>query len=168
MPQAGAPPTTPQPGAALRDVADTAAAAANCEDPSVLKAVLKAAATTAKALADCRVTAPQGHRRGGRPLPTRKERPRARRRRLRRSAGTPAPRVTGTHTAKQPRRTQQGQHDPATANSPSREGQARPRPGAPITSSNHAASSGMPATRFAPPLSPAVTSRNGRDIAESE
>jgi hypothetical protein len=54
-----------------------AAAAANCEDPSVLKAVLKAAATTAKALGDCRVTAPQGRRRGGRPPPTRKERPRA-------------------------------------------------------------------------------------------
>ncbi len=41
-----------------------------------------------------------------------------------------------------------------------------PRPGAPFTSSNHAASSAMRSTRFAPPL-PAVTRRNGRDIAES-
>jgi hypothetical protein len=62
--------------------------------------------------------------------------------------------------------TRQGQHNPPTARSLSREGQNRPRPGAPFTSSIHA-SSGMPATRFAPPLSPAVTRRNGRDIAES-
>ncbi len=46
--------------AALQDVADAAgaAAAANCQDPNVLEAVLKAAATTAKALAECRVRAP--------------------------------------------------------------------------------------------------------------
>ena len=141
--------------AALQDVADaaaTAAAAANWEDPNILKAVLKAAATTAKALAGCQVRAPQGHRRGGRPPPTRKERPRARRRRPQRSAGTRAPRVTDTHTAMQSRRTQQGQHNPLTASSLSREGQNRPRPGAPFTSSNHAASSAMPAARFAPPL----------------
>jgi hypothetical protein len=155
--------------AALQDVADAAAAAANCQDPTVLEAVLKAAATTAKALAECRVRAPQGHRRGGRPPRTRKERPRApgRRRRPQRSAGPPAPRVTDTHTAMQSRRTQQGQHNPPTANSLLREGQNRPRPGAPFTSSNHAASSAMPATRFAPPLSPAVTRRNGRNIADS-
>jgi hypothetical protein len=159
--------------AALQDVADAAAAAANCEDPNVLEAVLKAAATTAKALAECRVRAPQGpsHRRGGRPPRTRKERPRAPGRRRRpqslRSAGPPAPRVTDTHTAMQSRRTQQVQHNPPTANSLLREGQNRPRPGAPFTGSNHAASSAMPATPFAPPLSPAVTRRNGRDIAES-
>ena len=155
--------------AALQDVADAAAAAANCQDPNVLEAVLKAAATTAKALAECRVRAPQGHRRGGRPPRTRKERPRApgRRRRPQRSASPPAPRVTDTHTATQSRRTQQGQHNPPTANSLLREGQNRPRPGAPFTSSNHAASSAMPATRFAPPLSPAVTRRNGRNIADS-
>jgi hypothetical protein len=74
-------------------------------------------------------------------------------------------------SAKQPRMIQQarGQHNPPTANSLLREGQNRPRPGAPFTSSNHAASSAMPATpfKFAPPLSPAVTRRNGRDIAES-
>ena len=153
--------------AALQDVADAAAAAANCQDPNVLEAVLKAAAATAKALAECRVRAPQGHRRGGRPPP--KERPRApgRRRRTQRSAGPPAPRVTDTHTAMQSRRTQQGQHNPPTANSLLREGQNRPRPGAPFTSSNHAASSAMPAPRFAPPLSPAVTRRNGRNIADS-
>jgi hypothetical protein len=153
--------------AALQDVADAAAAAANCEDPNIFNAVLKAAATTAKALADCRVRAPQGHRRGGRPPPTRKEKPIAWRRRLQRSAGSPAPRVTDTHTATQSRRTQQGQHNPPTTSSLQREGQNRPWPGAPFTSSNHAASSTMPATRFAPPLSPAVTRRNGRDIAES-
>ncbi len=152
---------------ALQDVADAAAAASNWGDPNILKAVLKAAATTAKAPADCQVRAPQGHQRGGRPPPTRKERPRARRRRLQRSAGARAPRVTDTHTAMQSRRTQQGQHNPPTANSLSREGQNRPRPGAPFISSNHAASSAMPATRFAPPLSPAVTRRNGRDIARS-
>ena len=155
--------------AALQDVADAAAAAANCQDPNVLEAVLKAAATTAKALAECRVRAPQGHRRGGRPPRTRKERPRApgRRRRPQRSASPPAPRVTDTHTATQSRRTQQGQHNPPTANSLLREGQNRPRPGAPFTSSYNAASSAMPATRFAPPLSPAVTRRNGRNIADS-
>ena len=155
--------------AALQDVADAAAAAANCQDPNVLEAVLKAAATTAKALAECRVRAPQGHRRGGRPPRTRKERPRApgRRRRPQTSASPPAPRVTDTHTATQSRRTQQGQHNPPTANSLLREGQNRPRPGAPFTSSNHAASSALPATLSAPPLSPAVTRRNGRDIAES-
>ena len=156
--------------AALQDVADAAAAAANCQDPNVLEAVLKAAAATAKALAECRVRAPQGHRRGGRPPP--KERPRApgRRRRTQRSAGPPAPRVTDTHTAMQSRRTQQGQHNPPTANSLLREGQNRPRPGAPFTSSNHAASSAMPAPRFkcpAPEPSCSVTRRNCRDIAES-
>jgi hypothetical protein len=88
----------------------------------------------------------QPRRRGGRPPPTKKANPR------------PRPRRT---------RTQQGRHNPPTANSLLREGQNRPRPGAPFTSSNHAASSAMPATLFAPPLSPAVTRRNGRDIAES-
>jgi hypothetical protein len=117
--------------AALQDVAAAAAAAAaNCEDPNIFNAVLKAAATTAKALADCRVRARQGHRRGGRPPPTRKERPGTwRRSTLQRSAGSPAPRVADTHTATQSRRTQQGQHNPPTANSLLREGQNRPWPG---------------------------------------
>ena len=55
---------------ALRAAAD----AANCDDPRVLKAVLQARPTTAKALAQ---TAPQGiapaHRRGGRPLDSEEE-----------------------------------------------------------------------------------------------
>jgi hypothetical protein len=89
----------------------------------------------------------QPRRRGGRPPPTKRANPR------------PRPRRT---------RTQQGQHNPPTAaNSLLREGQNRPRPGAPFTSSNHAASSAMPATPLAPPLSPAVTRRNGRSIADS-
>ncbi len=170
MPQAGAPPTTPQPP--LYGPSPTPPPPPTAKTLMSSKLVLKAAATTAKALAHSRVTAPQGtapaHRRGGRPLPTRKERPRAQPHRLRRSAVTPAPRVTGTHTATQSRRTQQGQHDPATANSPWREGQARPQLGAPIASSNRAATSAMPATHFAPPLSPAVTRRNGRGIADFE
>jgi hypothetical protein len=111
--------------------------------------VLLAAAATAKALAQTGAKDTgkgQPRRRGGRPPPTKRASPR------------PRPRRT---------RTQQGQHNPPTANSLLREGQNRPRPGAPFTSSNHAASSAMPATLFAPPLSPAVTRRNGRDIAES-
>ena len=153
--------------AALQAAADAAAAATT--EPRILRAVLLAAAATASALARSippdTVTA---HRRGGRPPPKRpRANPRPRPRRTQRSAGPSAPRVTDTHTATQSRRTQQGQHNPPTANSLLREGQNRPRPGAPFTSSNHAASSAMPATRFAPPLSPAVTRRNGRNIADS-
>jgi hypothetical protein len=99
MPQAGAPPTTPQPPPYGTSPTPTPPPPPTAKTLcNVLRAGLKAAATTAKALADSRVTAPQGHRRGGQPPPTRKERPRARRRRLQRSVGTPAPRVTDTHT----------------------------------------------------------------------
>jgi len=151
---------------ALQAAADAAAAAAT--DPKILRAVLLAAAATANALASTiPLDAVTTHRRGGRPPKTRRANPRPRPRRTQRSAGPPAPRVTDTHTAMQSRRTQQGQHNPPTANSLLREGQNRPRPGAPFTSSNHAASSAMPATHFAPPLSPAVTRRNGRNIADS-
>jgi hypothetical protein len=133
--------------AALQAAADAAATAA--EDPWILRAVLLAAAATAKALAQTGAKdtgTVQPRRRGGRPPPTKKANPR------------PRPRRT---------RTQQGRHNPPTANSLLREGQNRPRPGAPFTSSNHAASSAMPATPLAPPLSPAVTRRNGRSIADS-
>jgi hypothetical protein len=111
--------------------------------------VLLAAAATAKALAQTGAKDTgkgQPRRRGGRPPPTKRASPR------------PRPRRT---------RTQQGQHNPPTANSLLREGQNRPRPGAPFTSSNHAASSAMPATLSASPPSPAVTRRNGRSIADS-
>jgi hypothetical protein len=153
--------------AALQAAADAAAAATT--EPRILRAVLLAAAATASALA--RSIPPDtatAHRRGGRPPPTRpRANPRHRPRRTQRSAGPPAPRVTDTHTAMQSRKTQQGQHNPPTANSLLREGQNRPRPGAPFTSSNHAASSAMPATHSAPPLSRAGTRRNGRNIADS-
>jgi hypothetical protein len=134
--------------AALPAAAADAAAAATTE-PRILRAVLLAAAAAANALALAQTIPPDtvlAHRRGGRPPPTRRANPRP--------------------NARPRRRTRQSQHNPlaATANSLSREGQTRPRPGAPITSSNHAASSAMPATRNVPPkIEPTVMRVNGRD-----
>jgi hypothetical protein len=109
--------------AALQAAADAATIAAKRNDHEVLRAVLRAAATTANALAQA---APQDmvptHRRGGRPPPTRRK-PRAWPRRTQRPAlagpGTPAPTATGISTAKLPKlpRWTPSQH-PTTASSP--------------------------------------------------
>ena len=108
--------------AAIQAAADAAAAAATSE-PRILRAVLLAAAATAKALAQSipsdTLTA---HRRGGRPTPTK---PRANprpRRRTRRPTGM----HTGTPTAAGTNR--QSSQQSAFAKSPPRAGQARPQP----------------------------------------
>jgi hypothetical protein len=103
--------------------------------------VLLAAAATAKALAQTGAKdtgTVQPRRRGGRPPPTKRANPRPRPRRTRTPAATPAPPATGTRTARQ-------SHQSPNASSLTREGQARPQPGArpPTGTSHHSA---MPAT----------------------
>ena len=153
--------------AALQAAADAAAIAAKRNDHEVLRAVLRAAATTANALAQA---APQDmvptHRRGGRPPPTRRK-PRAWPRRTQRPAGpgTPAPTATGISTAKLPKLPRWTQH-PTTASSPPRDGRkARQQTGASTASSDRAASStSTSATRNVPPkVEPTVMRLNGRD-----
>ena len=129
--------------AALQAAADAAATAA--EDPRILRAVLLAAAATAKALAQTGAKdtgTVQPRRRGGRPPPTKRANPRPRPRRTRTPAATPAPSTTGSRTARQSRQ-------PPNASSLPREGQARPQPGArPPTGTSHRST--MPATSKIP------------------
>jgi hypothetical protein len=146
--------------AALWTAADAAAAAAaECDDPRVLQAVLLATAATASALAQTGPRDPvQAHRRGGRPPPTRRTNPRAARPHRRSETGGPQARQ---RQGPLPAVAQPGslaiEHDPTTANSPPRAGQATHQPGAPPTSSsNRAATSATLATRKIPPLSPTV------------
>jgi hypothetical protein len=97
----------------------------------------------------------QAHRRGGRPPPTRRARPR----RNRRQTDTPTPRATtGGPTTKQPR-----QHD-RTTDSPPRAGRARPQPGAQPPRFNSSRPAAL-ATRKIPPLSPTVMRWNIVDRA---
>ena len=160
--------------AALQAAADAAAIAAKRNDHEVLRAILRAAATTANALAQA---APQDtvptHRRGGRPPPTRRK-PRAWPRRTQRPAGpgNPAPTATGINAAKLPKlpRWTPGQH-PTTASSPPtrrdrhRDGhKARQQTGTSTASSDRAASSTTSATRNVPTkVEPTVMRLNGRD-----
>ena len=146
--------------AALQAAADAAATAA--EDPRILRAVLMAAAATARALAHDTGTV-QPRRRGGRPPSTRTRRPKPNRpRRPRKSAGTVAPgppEPTATGTAKQPRWTQH----PTASSSPPREGRKARQQTGTFARSDSAATS-MPAPRNVPPkVEPTVMRLNGRD-----
>ena len=146
--------------AALWTAANAAAAAAKSEDPGILRAVLFAAAATANALAQTSAHAPvQAHRRGGRPPPTRRADPRARPRRNRRQTGTPTPRAT----AGSPTTEQSHQHDPTTANSPPRAGQARPQPGARPPRFDSTRSTTLATRKIPPKVEPTVMRMNGRD-----
>ena len=147
--------------AALQAAADAAATAA--EDPRILRAVLMAAAATARALAQDTGTV-QPRRRGGRPPSTRTRRPKPNRpRRPRKSAGTVAPgppEPTATGTAKQLRWT----HQPTASGSSPRGGQKARRQTGTFFARSDSAVTSLPATRNVPPkIEPTLTRLTGRD-----
>ena len=147
--------------AALQAAADAAATAA--EDPRILRAVLMAAAATARALAQDTGTV-QPRRRGGRPPSTRTRRPKPNRpRRPRKSAGTVAPgppEPTATGTAKQLRWT----HQPTASGSSPRGGQKARRQTGTFFARSDIAVTSLPATRNVPPkIEPTLTRLTGRD-----